>query len=121
MVEPLKILKMRQIQRYTNNLSISLFLSLSLTHTEARRLKAFYKMKRIFLRNESVYSSRKLTFFFFLLTFFGPSFINYYSYYALILLFHLQPAFFSFFDFTIHSYYHSYSSLYYCVKGMILT
>ena len=98
----------------------SFFVFLTLTHSW--RLKAFYKMNS-FSQARSVYYSRsKHSFFFSDLTFFGASF----HYLLLLLCFDIAFSFtlcllLLFYTFAVHSYYYSYSSLSYYVKGMILT
>ena len=97
-----------------------LFYFFFLSFTHSRRLKAF-KMNRIFLKHEA-YIIQEANILFSL---YSPSsgllFIIYYCYNVLILLFLLQHAFSFFFHFAEHSYYHSYSSLSYYVKGILLT
>ena len=115
--------------RHTRTWIISIYPSLSLfsfffflTLTHSWRLKAFYKMNRVFLRHEAYIIQEAKIPFFSLLTFFGASF-----YYLLLLLcFDIAFSFtlcllLLFYTFAVHSYYYSYSSLSYYVKGMILT
>lgn len=79
-------------------------------------------MNRFFLRHEAYITQEANIPFFSLLTFFGASF-----YYLLLLLcFDIAFSFtlcllLLFYTFAVHSYYYSYSSLSYYVKGMILT
>ena len=79
-------------------------------------------MNRVFLRHEAYIVQEANIPFFSLLTFFRTSF-----YYLLLLLcFDIAFSFtlcllLLFYTFAVHSYYYSYSSLSYYVKGMILT